>query len=85
MIVEDTDRWTCKELWPLPAMYKMFTIFVLLITYVAPLGILTITYTIVAILLWKRSAPGNAHEGRDSRQIRAKRKVRIINIILMFY
>ncbi|CAL1547087.1 unnamed protein product [Lymnaea stagnalis] len=68
----------CDEQWPSPGSRRTFTMFVLFITYITPLVILAVTYSIVSILLWKRTAPGNAHEGRDLQQLRAKRKVRSI-------
>lgn len=65
----------CDEQWDSPAERRTFTMFVLFITYVIPLVILAVTYSIVSILLWKRTTPGNAHEGRDLQQLKGKRKV----------
>ncbi|XP_059176193.1 pyroglutamylated RF-amide peptide receptor-like, partial [Physella acuta] len=76
----------CDEEWSSSGARRTFTMFVLLITYITPLIILAVTYSIVAILLWKRTAPGNAHEERDSQQLKAKRKVikMLVLVVVMF-
>ncbi|XP_005110250.2 neuropeptide FF receptor 1, partial [Aplysia californica] len=76
----------CNEVWGSPDARRTFTMFVLFITYIIPLVILAVTYSIVSILLWKRTAPGNAHEGRDMHQLRAKRKVikMLVLVVIMF-
>ncbi|ESO94831.1 hypothetical protein LOTGIDRAFT_95185, partial [Lottia gigantea] len=66
---------TCDEIWPTEKARRTFTLFVLLITYILPLCILSVTYTIVGVLLWRRIAPGNADEARDYKQLKNKRKV----------
>ncbi|RUS89436.1 hypothetical protein EGW08_002809 [Elysia chlorotica] len=67
---------SCDEAWSSQSSRRTFTMLILFITYIVPLVILSVTYSIVSRLLWKRTAPGNAHEGRDLQQLRAKRKVR---------
>lgn len=42
-----------------------------------PLFILSVTYSIVGILLWTRTSPGNADQARDLQQLRTKRKVSV--------
>lgn len=67
----------CLEMWPEPqtTWRRAYTFFILTLTYLLPLGILSITYGIVGIKLWQRTAPGNADEARDMQQHRSKRKV----------
>nr|KAG5709682.1 hypothetical protein BaRGS_027707 [Batillaria attramentaria] len=65
----------CDEVWPSQGARRTFTMFVLFITYIIPLIILAVAYSIVGILLWRRTTPGNAHESRDLQQLQAKRKV----------
>jgi hypothetical protein len=52
------------------------TIFILVLTYIIPLIILSITYSVVSFLLWKRISPGNRDHFRDFLQWRSKIKVR---------
>ncbi|ESO94834.1 hypothetical protein LOTGIDRAFT_95265, partial [Lottia gigantea] len=74
---------TCDEVWPTEKARKIFTLFVLLLTYIVPLCILSVTYTIVGVLLWRRTTPGNADFTRDSIQLRSKRKVRHTLIVFI--
>ncbi|XP_076440119.1 substance-K receptor-like [Babylonia areolata] len=65
----------CDEVWEPEGARRIFTMFVLFITYIIPLTILAVTYSIVGVLLWRRSTPGNADHQRDLHQLQAKRKV----------
>lgn len=67
----------CDEHWPPYLSRKIYTVFILLLTYIIPLFILFITYLVIGIILWKRTAPGNCHIERDMHQLRAKIKVNI--------
>lgn len=72
----------CGEEWPDDGLRIAYSVLVLMLTYVIPLLILTITYSIVGCVLWKRKAPGNADAIRDSYQIKSKKKVKKMEIIL---
>ncbi|XP_033749624.1 QRFP-like peptide receptor [Pecten maximus] len=76
----------CNEVWPSPDSRRIYTIFVLLFTYVIPLIILAVTYSIVGILLWKRTSPGNSDHFRDFLQWRSKIKVvkMLVIVVAMF-
>ena len=65
----------CTEDWPTLNSRRTFTVFILFLTYIVPLFILLITYSVIGLLLWKRTAPGNKHENRDLHQLRTKIKV----------
>ncbi|CAC5413903.1 unnamed protein product [Mytilus coruscus] len=65
----------CNEIWPNTNSRRIYTIFVLVLTYIIPLIILSITYSIVSFLLWKRTSPGNRDHFRDFLQWRSKIKV----------
>ncbi|XP_076072344.1 prolactin-releasing peptide receptor-like isoform X2 [Mytilus galloprovincialis] len=65
----------CNEIWPNTNSRRIYTIFVLVLTYIIPLLILSITYSIVSFLLWKRTSPGNRDHFRDFLQWRSKIKV----------
>lgn len=54
-----------------------YTMFVLHSTYLIPLAILAVTYSLVAVTLWRRRTPGNADENRDRKQLRGRIKVRV--------
>ncbi|XP_067672121.1 prolactin-releasing peptide receptor-like [Haliotis asinina] len=73
--VGDYHLIVCDETWTSPLSRRIFTLFVLFITYIMPLFILSVTYSIVGILLWTRTSPGNADEARDLQQLKTKRKV----------
>lgn len=65
----------CNEDWPHPESRPLYTVFVMILTYMFPLVILLLTYSVVGIMLWKRTAPGNKHYERDRHQLRSKIKV----------
>lgn len=66
----------CDEIWPSKRSRKIYTITVLLSTYIIPLVIITVAYAVVGFLLWKRTPPGNKDHFRDFLQWRSKIKVR---------
>ena len=71
--------WTadCVEVWPEPreTWRTCYTFFILVLTYILPLVILSFTYGFVGCRLWQRTAPGNADVTRDTNQLRSKLKV----------
>jgi hypothetical protein len=69
---------SCQEQWENINDRKTYTVFLFVITYLIPLLILSITYSIVGILLWKRISPGNRDHARDMQQLRSKRKVSLL-------
>lgn len=69
------DIYKCIEVWPTPESRKIYTVCLFLCTYIIPLFILSITYSIVGILLWKRTAPGNKDQTRDLHRLRSKIKI----------
>ncbi|KAH3869932.1 prolactin-releasing peptide receptor-like [Dreissena polymorpha] len=77
---------TCQERWSNEDQRKTFTIFIFVITYMIPLLTLSVTYSIVGILLWKRTSPGNKDRTRDLHQLRSKRKVlkMLVIVVAMF-
>ncbi|GFO38353.1 FMRFamide receptor 1 [Plakobranchus ocellatus] len=76
----------CGEFWSSQPSRKTFTIMHTFFIYIIPLVILSVTYTIVSRVLWKRTAPGNAHEGRDLQHLNAKRKKikMLVLVVIMF-
>ncbi|XP_011424174.3 RYamide receptor [Magallana gigas] len=79
-------RVICNEEWPHPSSRPLYTVFVMILTYMFPLLILLLTYTVVGIMLWKRTAPGNKHYERDRHQLRSKIKVvkMLVIVVVMF-
>lgn len=72
-----TNVMECVEDWDDNSLYtrKVYTLFILFLTYIGPLTILSITYSIVGCILWRRTLPGQVDEARDQQHNRATRKV----------
>lgn len=71
----ETMRTECLEDWASPDLAIVYTVLVLILTYIVPVIILSVTYSIVGYLLWKRHLPGNADAFRDKAQLKSKVKV----------
>ena len=74
-----SDISMCEENWPSETWRRVYTFFILILTYLLPLTILSLTYGIVGTKLWQRTTPGNADHARDTHQLRSKRKVSNLN------
>ncbi|KAL3876568.1 hypothetical protein ACJMK2_034405 [Sinanodonta woodiana] len=70
-----SKRTECEEQWPSNDWNQRYTIFLTIVFYVIPLIILTVTYSIIGCILWRRTVPGNADAVRDQAQLRSKRKI----------
>ena len=68
----------CGEVWPNTESRRIYTVFILLLTYLIPLLILVVTYSFVGCKLWKRISPGNRDHYRDFLQWRSKIKVNLV-------
>ena len=71
----NTHLTECKENWSNTDLELFYTILLLILTYMVPLIILTVTYSIVGYILCKRNLPGNADVQRDAIQLKSKLKV----------
>ncbi|XP_002731479.1 substance-K receptor-like [Saccoglossus kowalevskii] len=76
----------CKEWWPNDTLQIVYELTLFVATYVAPLTVLSFTYTKVAMKLWTRSIPGNADQGRDASHNRSKKKTikMLVSIVVLF-
>lgn len=74
-VTETIKATQCEENWS-DHDRRIYTLFILFVTYILPLSILTVTYSIVGCVLWRRTSPGNADQARDMQQLKSKRKVR---------
>ncbi|CAI9738560.1 substance-K receptor-like [Octopus vulgaris] len=76
----------CNEQWDKQSYRLIYTWVVSVFLCFIPLTILTVTYSILANVLWKRRAPGNADKSRDQLAIRAKIKVvkMLVTIVVLF-
>lgn len=78
----------CVEDWDDESLYtrKAYTLFILFLTYIVPLTILSITYSIVGCLLWRRTLPGQIDVLRDQQQTRSTRKIvkMLVTIVALF-
>lgn len=83
-----TNVMECVEDWDDNSLYtrKVYTLFILFLTYMVPLTILSITYSIVGCILWRRTLPGQVDEARDQQQNRATRKIvkMLVTIVVLF-
>ncbi|XP_002730513.1 QRFP-like peptide receptor [Saccoglossus kowalevskii] len=69
-----------------PAAAMGYEFFILVITYIIPLCILSYTYYNIGRRLWGRSLPGNADYNRDLSQMRSKRKtIKMLVIIVVVF
>ncbi|XP_045211602.2 QRFP-like peptide receptor [Mercenaria mercenaria] len=83
---KDTGYTECKENWSSDELAMFYTILVLILTYLVPVIILTVTYSIVGYILWKRNLPGNADASRDKVQLNSKVKIvkMLVTIVVLF-
>ncbi|XP_013420643.1 QRFP-like peptide receptor [Lingula anatina] len=75
----------CAETWALTSK-RIYGLIVLVFTYIIPLTIMIVTYSLVGRRLWRRTAPGNANVARDTAQLQSKRKVikMLLTIVALF-
>lgn len=78
--VPELNHIECVEKWPSRQLGLIYTFLVLVLTYLVPVVVLTVTYSIVGYLLWKRNLPGNADAQRDQTQLKAKIKVSCVKL-----
>ena len=69
------DRYICTEVWADPMQQTQYTTVLLLLQYCFPLAVLVFTYGRIGLEIWGKKAPGEAHQHRDLRLARSKRKV----------
>ncbi|XP_077999609.1 prolactin-releasing peptide receptor-like [Glandiceps talaboti] len=83
--IEGDTVYFCGE-WLDPKTAGGYEVFVLIITYIIPLCILTYTYVNIGKRLWGRTLPGNIDRNRDLAHLKAKRKTikMLVIVVLMF-
>lgn len=72
-----TDRYTCMEAWESNSQRYHYSMALMVLQYFFPLAVLIYTYTRIAIVVWGKRAPGEAHNARDEKMAASKRKVNI--------
>lgn len=70
-----TDRYTCTEAWESNSQRYHYSMALMVLQYFFPLAVLIYTYTRIAIVVWGKRAPGEAHNARDEKMAASKRKV----------
>ena len=55
--------------------WRMYKLIMIVIQYILPLGILSVTYGHMAKVLWSMTTPGQAHDQRDMAILANKKKV----------
>ncbi|XP_071128881.1 QRFP-like peptide receptor [Mytilus edulis] len=78
----------CVEDWNDNTLYtrRAYTLFILFITLIIPLATLSVTYSIVGCILWRRKMPGQVNEARDQQHNKATRQIvkMLITIVTLF-
>ncbi|XP_021357145.1 prolactin-releasing peptide receptor-like [Mizuhopecten yessoensis] len=84
--IRNTTRIKCSEIWPSVQVQRFYSVALFVIIYLLPLLVLSVAYSIVGFVLWKRTTPGNRDQMRDMLQLRSKIKVlkMLILVVLMF-
>ncbi len=74
---EYEERYVCQEMWDDMDQQKQYTYVILVLQYILPVAVLVFTYGRIVGEIWGKKTPGEAHQHRDLRLARSKRKVRI--------
>ncbi|XP_046455555.1 RYamide receptor-like isoform X1 [Daphnia pulex] len=80
-----SDRYICTEVWADPIQQTQYTTVLLLLQYCFPLAVLVFTYGRIGLEIWGKKTPGEAHQHRDLRLARSKRKMIKMMIIVVFF
>uniref|UniRef100_T1J5B1 G-protein coupled receptors family 1 profile domain-containing protein n=1 Tax=Strigamia maritima TaxID=126957 RepID=T1J5B1_STRMM len=67
--------YTCAEDWESPIQRYYYSMTLMVLQYFFPLFVLIFTYTKIAVVVWGKTAPGEAEDGRDQRLAASKRKM----------
>ena len=68
-------HYICHEHWSDPKQQFNYTTAILLLQFCIPLLIIAFNYGCIAIEIWGKKVPGEAHQHRDLRLAQSKRKV----------
>ncbi|XP_070551934.1 QRFP-like peptide receptor [Ptychodera flava] len=83
-VIESGDiYYLCDEVWPNRKHKIIYELFIVIITYIAPLTVISYSYFVVVKILWMRQLPGNPDELRDRRHSKSKRKVAKMAVIVV--
>ncbi|XP_076315750.1 QRFP-like peptide receptor [Tachypleus tridentatus] len=65
---------------------QLYTVVVFAMTFLLPLLVLSYAYATIGLKMWKHSAPGNAHNMRDSQQYQSKTKViKMLAVVVLLF
>lgn len=68
-------HYICQEEWADPEQKGLYTMVLMLLQFCLPLAILIFNYGRIGLEIWGKKTPGEAHQDRDLRMARSKRKV----------
>ena len=68
----------CQEMWPDRDAQTQYTTSLLLLQFCLPLSVMIFTYGRIGVEIWGKKTPGEAHQNRDLRLARSKRKVHVL-------
>lgn len=78
------ERYICTEVWQDRSQQSQYTTVLLFLQYCFPLAVLVFTYGRIGVEIWGKKTPGEAHQHRDLRLARSKRKVFSIKRLFIF-
>ena len=76
------ERCICQEQWSDPDLQSIYTTILLLLQFCFPSAVISFNYVCILIEIWGKKIPGEAHQDRDIRLARSKRKVITASFIL---
>ena len=76
---QEGDRYVCQEMWADRVQQTQYTYVLLILQYCFPLAVLLFTYGRIGLEIWGTKTPGEAHQNRDLRLARSKRKVHYLS------
>ena len=72
---EPGSKGLCVEVWPDLSLHQVYGIVIMLLQYFGPLLLMCITYSHIAVIVWRKRTPGEANRKRDERREKSKKKV----------
>jgi neuropeptide Y receptor len=73
----------CQEMWQDRDAQTQYTTSLLLLQFCLPLSVMIFTYGRIGVEIWGKKTPGEAHQNRDLRLARSKRKVLMYFVVVV--
>ena len=75
------DEYVCIEDWAEMDHQTYYSFMLMLLQYLLPFSVLVFTYSRIALVVWGKQTPGEAHGKRDAKIAASKRKVSQFNTV----